>query len=639
MRKFALLSGLILGCASAAVEPSHPTPAAPVVRSSDAAPCSTPTAAAAQPGTQASQLRLRLRPVSNEAGGIVDVALTVTGPASALRSWRAPQLAGALDVRVTLSPDGCAGAPVTQQLHVVGGELLALSLPQQAATVTLRLEYTVPPQPLAPPHWRLEPNWFLAYGRRLLLLPADRGWSADVQVEIDPSSYGEAAGGVSSLGLAQRSAPEPIHVTVPALEQTLFAAGWLGSAVFDAPEGHDEAAWFGSTLFDVRLMAAEVASFRTAVREVLHDATARPLTLLLMADLEQGFEARRAPISVLVRVAASERLAAGLRLEVLQQVIKEWIGGQLSVQEDGVEPLWFGEGLSRYLARELALEFGLITPEEFAADINSLMAMQAVLAQHECTHTPAKNSATDAAAKDTAANGTAANGTAANGAAAKDETAAEAEGSSSSCARVLEAARGILHATELDTALRAQRSSLIDVLTGLLRRGGSGALSPSDWRAALESAGGSAEKKKGSPKQGSPAVRAHEAFLAAGARPLLLPSNVFGPCFVREPTRFVESRLSFVLERSAEPAAPLRVTAVDPASPAEVAGLRPDTLLRRIEHVPYDPRRSIRLTLQDGLILEYRGSEARVPGFAWRRVPGVKDERCRMSGRGNPSAR
>jgi hypothetical protein len=108
---------------------------------------------------------------------------------------------------------------------------------------------------------------------------------------------------------------------------------------------------------------------------------------------------------------------------------------------------------------------------------------------------------------------------------------------------------------------------------------------------------------------------------------------------VREPTRFVESRLSFVLERSAEPAAPLRVTAVDPASPAEVAGLRPDTLLRRIEHVPYDPRRSIRLTLQDGLILEYRGSEARVPGFAWRRVPGVKDERCRMSGRGNPSAR
>jgi hypothetical protein len=224
------------------------------------------------------------------------------------------------------------------------------------------------------------------------------------------------------------------------------------------------------------------------------------------------------------------------------------------------------------------------------------MAMQAVLAQHECTSRRA--------------------GLPSEG---------EERSGPPACARVLEAARGILHATELDTALRARRSSLVQLVSGLIERS-DGPLTPSGWRAALESAGGAF------------AVEVHEAFLAAGERPLLLPSNAFGACFVREPTRYVESALSFQVEERSGSAL-LRVTAVAPASPAAAAGLQPGALLQRIEHVPYDPQRPIRLVREDGSALEYRGAEERVPGHAWRRVPRVKEDECRMSGREYPGAR
>jgi hypothetical protein len=605
MRFGLALSGLILACAGAAVEPSPPTHAAPAVRPSAPAPC----AAHARAGEQPAQLSVRLRPAHDDDGGGVDVALEVTAPGAELRSWRVPQLAGELAVRVTAT--ACGGPAQQQSLQGAAGQLLGVTLPavsaEEGGRATLRLEYRVAAQRLDAPFWRLEPDWFLAQGRRLLLLPEARDWAADVRVDIDASGYGSDARAVSSLGLVALSPQavprRPLRMTVAALEYSLFAAGKLGSAQFVAREGQDEAAWFGSTGFDVRLLAAEVASFRTAVREVLLDGATRPLTLIVMSDLQHGFEARRAPISVLLRMTPWDRASAGLRLDVLQQVMKEWIGGRLSVQDErGIEPLWFGEGLSRYLARELALEFGMISPEEFAADVNALMAMQAVLAEHECTRRRM-------------------------GPAAEEQAAPEREPSGPpACARVLEAARGILHATQLDTALRAQRSSLVQLVSALLERS-DGPLTLSQWREALEGAGGAA------------ALSVHDAFLGAPAgRPLLLPSNAFGACFVREPAHYVQSLLGFQLEERADGPA-LRVTAVAAASPAAAAGLKADTLLQRIEHVPHDPERPIRLLLQSGSPLEYRGAEARVPGHAWRRVPGVKEDRCRMSGREYPSAR
>jgi hypothetical protein len=107
--------------------------------------------------------------------------------------------------------------------------------------------------------FHLDAQRFFGEGRQLFILPA--ALAADrmpALVAIDASAYGSDGRAVSSLGLgAERRAEMTSH----AIEEAVFAAGYLGSAVFQAPEGQDEAAWFGSPLFDPRLLAADIASF------------------------------------------------------------------------------------------------------------------------------------------------------------------------------------------------------------------------------------------------------------------------------------------------------------------------------------------------------------------------------------------
>jgi hypothetical protein len=376
------------------------------------------------------------------------------------------------------------------------------------------------------------------------------------------------------------------RMTVAAVQQSLFAAGTLGSAVFDAMEGHDEAAWFGLTSFDSRLVAAEVASFRTAVRELLSEGDLRPMTLILAVErARSGFEALRAPGSVLVRVGPADPLTPGLRLSIFHQVLKEWIGGELTLSDtQGTELVWFTEGMCRFLAQELALEFGLISPAEFATELNALMAIQAVLSQPQqvARCSPASNSAEPPL----------------------------------SC-NVLQLARGALHATQLENALRASGSSLVALLARLLASE-TAELTPLAWLEALRSAGG------------PPALRSEEEF--ARGEPVLLASAAFGPCFTRERTRYAESTLGLPDEANADHL-PWTLATLDPSSPAFAAGLRPGVVVQAIDHVSFEADRPIRLLLADGGRIEYLGPRHTVPGYAWKRVPGVRDEVCRMSGR------
>jgi hypothetical protein len=268
-------------------------------------------------------------------------------------------------------------------------------------------------------------------------LPA---WPLDASiptlVAIDASGYGPDGRAVSSIGLGPaRRAP----MTERAVEEAVFAAGYLGSAVFEAPEGEDEVAWFGSPLFDPRPLAAEIASFRSAVRERLRDRRMAPLTAILSVESElPAFEVRRAPASVVVRVAPGQVLSAQLRLSILHQVLKEWIGGRVAlVNEAGTEEVWLTEGLCRYFARQLAFEFGLITPLEYLEEINGLLATQNALGAPE--HAAA--------------------------------CAAEASvpgGAFSNCRNLLALARGALLAGELERALAARGNSLSALLASWL---------------------------------------------------------------------------------------------------------------------------------------------------------------------------
>jgi len=531
-------------------------------------------------------MRLRPLPVIDGAGS-VEVSIEVTAPAAQLASWHVPAaLLGAPEVRVSVqSASGNDPAGVEHLTwQVRRGQSLTLPTaahPEQQRHV--RLDYQLPGPPAARELWHLDQDWFLAQGSSLLVLPSDPSLLTEARLAIDASAYGQTARAVSSLGIGpERHA----RMTLAAVEQSVFAAGSLGSAIFDAVEGHDEAAWFGFLGFDSRPLAAEVASFRTAVREQLSEADLRPLTLILAVERDaNGFDVLRAPGSVLARVGPAEALTSRLLLSIFHQVLKEWIGGQLTLSDaQGKELVWFTEGICRFLARELALEFGLISPAEFAEELNAVMTIQAVLSQPRYL--------------------------------ARCVPIANSPELPQSCG-VLQLARGALHATELENALRAQGSSLIALLARLLASE-TAPLTPSAWLEAVRSAGGAG------------AVRSQEEF--AQGQPVLLPSAAFGPCFRRERTRYPESRLGLPGEENADHL-PWTLTTLDPGSPAFAAGLRAGAVVQAIDHVPYDATRPIRLSLADGSRIEYLGPQTLLPSYAWRRVRGVQDDLCRMSGR------
>jgi len=591
----------VLGCGAAVVPASRaPDAHSPSANESVPPAALAPAAENALPDRRRPalpQLSVQLHPRPGEDGaGVVEVSIEISAPAAQLASWHVPaSLPGTPEIRVVVeSASGSDSTPAVELTwHAQRGE--SLHLPPAAnlpATLHARLAYQLLAPPGARELWHLDQNWFLAQGSGLLVLPSDPALVTEARLAIDASAYGQTARAVSSLGIGPERRS---RMTLAAVKQSLFAAGSLGSAVFDAPEGHDEAAWFGFIGFDSRLVAAEVASFRTAVRELLSEAELRPLTMITTVERDaNGFEVLRAPGSVLVRVSPADQLTAGLRLSILHQVLKEWIGGQLTLfDERGAELVWFTEGICRFLAQELALEFGLVSPAEFAAEVNAVMGIQAVLSQPQYAARCAPAASTPAGS-----------------------TLAANEPPPHSC-NVLQLARGALHATELENALRTQGSSLVALLARLLASE-KVLMAPSIWLEALRNAAG--------PR----AVRSEEEF--AQGQPVLLTSSAFGPCFTRERTRYPESKLGLPVELSPEQL-PWTVTNLDPSSPAFAAGLRPGAIVRAIDHVPYDAARPIRLWLADGSRIEYLGPHTLVPSYAWKRVAGVHENLCRMSGR------
>lgn len=315
-----------------------------------------------------------MRPLPDAAGGAIAVTVVLTAPEVELSLLRPPVgLRQPLQVRLSLERPGCdpsTGEPPVERrvLRVEPGAALSLGTRiGSREQVRLALEYQLD----APGNLVLNERRFLAEGRQLFFSPAARAEvNTPTLVDIDATAYGSDGRAVSSIGLgAQRRAP----MTQRAIDESVFGAGYLGSAAFLAPEGEDEAAWFGSPLFDPRPLAAEIASFRSAVRERLNDLRYVPLTAILSVENAlPAFDVRRAPGSVLLRVAPGQVLSAQLRLSILHQVLKEWIGGRLTlVDETGSEAVWFTEGLCRYLARQLAFEFGLISPLEFQTRVQT----------------------------------------------------------------------------------------------------------------------------------------------------------------------------------------------------------------------------------------------------------------------------
>ncbi|MEO7328688.1 MAG: hypothetical protein ABI193_08935, partial [Minicystis sp.] len=394
-RALAAALPLALGCGSPA-SPQCPEPRAPPSAKAAASSAASPIAAAAAEGPR---LAVTLIPASS--GASLEVQIVASGEPAALQRWSisAPD-PGALHL-VELRDDRgpIAAELVDRPASPRGAGARAFTLPAPP-TGALHLRYTVTPKsrPLsAPASVDLDPNRMEAAGEALLLLPdAFDDRPTAITLELRPIALEQNLGAASSLGVGntrERTARGS------ELRASTFLFGPMGHALFETPEGHDEAAWFGYTSFDPRPIAADVAAFRTAVGNLFGARATEPLTLLIVADARPlgAFQARRRAASILVHVGVAEPWSGPVRISVAAEVIHAWIGERLWIGPDDpaheAEAHWFVQGVTRHLARDLLFRFGLITNEELLDELHGLLGLLATsprraesnasLAQHE----------------------------------------------------------------------------------------------------------------------------------------------------------------------------------------------------------------------------------------------------------------
>lgn len=476
--------------------------------------------------------------------------------------------------------------------QVSGASPLRLQL-DRAPVGEVRLKYVVlgraraPSEPIAVD---VDPNRAVANGEALLMLPdAFEDRAIPVALKLATRPFSDGAGAASSFGVG---ADREIVATGASLRAATFLIGPMGRALFDTQEGHDEAAWLGYTSFDPRPISADVAAFRTAVRELFHDDSRAPLTLLIVADARPpgAFVASRRSSSVLVRVGVGEPWTGAVRIAVAAEVIHGWIGSRLWIGPDDrdheAEAYWFTEGVTRQLARDLLFRFGLISPAELLDELHGLASVLAT-----SPHRGLGNA----------------------------ELAARAGAAG---VVPLLVARGALYAAGVEARIRKKsggKRGVGEVLRGLYQkaREARGPLPVGAWLSAVSAESGADEGKV----FGEAIERGR-----VGA----LPEGALGPCFQAKERKYEVFGVGFDWDGS-QPAAPRPIVGLKAGGPAAKAGVRAGDLLAEAQITRGRADVPVVLSIERAGVktkIRYRPVAALVSGPGWIRKRDVGDEAC-----------
>lgn len=514
--------------------------------------------------------------------------VVATGSTAELSRWKAPP-------GVTLGNLVFRDADGTLAMRKAGaGPTYEASRPARGP---LRVAYDVPQSPASLrslPAMEVTPDKFRATGERILVLPAsfdDREVPTSIRFVVDDIGSRETVGAASSFGVG---ASRSVVATGRELRFGVYLAGAMGSAVFRAPEGVDDAAWFGYTAFDPRTIAADVAAFRTAVGQAFGVPEPLPLAFLLVSDGRKpnDFAAHRRARSVVVQVAPGQAWTGALRIAVAAEVLHGWIGSRLWVgpREPGreAEAYWFTEGLNRYLARAMLFRFGLLTPAEVLDEMHGLA--------REVAASPLRGESNEALAKHVGEPGV----------------------------LPLLVARGALMAAREDFLLAAKSHRKVPLeswLNTLFRSSAAsgGALPASVWTDLLTS------------ELGEDETQLFDAVMA-GRLPVAMPRGVLGPCFAEQPRGYEPFELGFRLQAQTADAPGTGVAGdVRQDGPAYRAGLRDGDVVRGLTYVDGRADIAAQVVVERGgerKTLEFRPVGRRVKGFGWRRDERVATEDC-----------
>jgi hypothetical protein len=454
-------------------------------------------------------------------GGTPGVLRLVTGGVDDLAHLVADDEQGALPASLTSSPPGVT---VTFQRAPVGALHVAYDVRATANPNANTFELVV------------AEDRFRGMGERLVLLPSGmENEKANVTVSVDAKAI-VAPRFASSLGLGQRTREGYGR----SLAHAAFLAGSLGGAVFDEGIDHDETVWLGYTSFDPRPAAAEVATVRTALREMWRGGGELEFALLLVSSPRPVGAYALVPraSSLLVHLGPSEPWSAALRVAVTQHLLRSWIGGELRIApaEGGseAESTWFAEGVLRYLAGHTLRRLALMSVEDARDFVNGLSSAQAT--------SPHRGKSNAAIASIVAAH---------------------------PLARAHLMARGALYATRLAATLRARKKdekALENVVFKLLQKAREkrATLPVAAWTEAVVEELGPGEK-------------AQFDRLMAGDDVVLAP-EALGRCFRGAMGEYTAFELGFDLQETLD--SPTRtIVGFDAAGPAAAAGLLPTDVL------------------------------------------------------------
>ncbi|HEV7554875.1 MAG TPA: hypothetical protein VGO00_05420, partial [Kofleriaceae bacterium] len=350
---------------------------------------------------------------------------------------------------------------------------------------------------------------------------------------------------------------------------------------------HLRSSWFGTIAFDPADAAAWAARAFAAERAFWGDTDPAPYRMFVRVLATMGERANGTGQASTFLSAIGPRTPFGVRLRsnIAHEMFHRWLGMRLRLTGPDGSSFWFTEGFTVYYSNRLMLRAGLVSPDEFLAEINA---------------TAARHFANEHAA------------------ASNDEI--RRRFFDDDALAVVPYTRGALYAAELDAAIRTAAHgtrSLDDVMRELYRAALVAPVGPSGLRELPEGAFRDAVAHE----LGASGTARFDAVIARGGTPEP-PSDAFGPCFERVARSYALYQLGFDPKQS---------IVRKPGPVAAKAGLLDGDEIVSVESVNLMADQPAVVTVKRAgkqLVFRYLPAGANHDGYAWRRVTGVPDARC-----------
>jgi hypothetical protein len=521
----------------------------------------------------------------NQTAGTGDVEVLLTLPevhvpagAALLRLGTiVPGMSKPQSVNEMAVSDALGAAPVV--LHLEEGNCEWTTTRALAGELKVRYRLPLENIPLVrggpPIQLRIDGDGFSGVGNMLVAVPLIES-PYRIEIRWDLAAMGPGAAGVTSYGDGNVLLPAGL---IARMGSTLFMAGHLARWP-EKPSGAFSSAWLGNPPFDPRPAMQWTAELHRWMSGFFKDETEPPYRVFL----------RYNPMNAGGGAALTHSFLVTYGTGVTGENLKSILGHEMTHTWTSDDDLgkWYNEGNAVYYQALLAWRAGLITADQYLADLDQTAGRYYTNALRA---TP------------------------------EDQVAPHFW--EDTRIRVLPYDRGAMYFAVLNGKIRkksAGRRSVDDLIQSMIVRERAGEkLSDQTWMDLLGR------------ELGEEGLAIHKSMLAGG---LMLPeSDGFGPCFRRTITKIRQFDLGF--DNASLLGNVKTIKGLKPGSEAEKAGLRDGDVISygvALDAVQAEVKRTLTLQVtRDGKTfpLTYLPRGEALDAYQWERVAGVPEKGCK----------